>query len=113
MTLNQRQSRSPASHSKQVLDRLNRETDAGERRATSFAHICDLVSIPRDLRAGVLDRLVREGYVSAEGDRVRLTAAGEAFAATPFTPPPDDAPPNPAPRDGESRARMRGSSRRG
>ena len=108
MTTNQRQFRSPDSHVKQVLDRLNQETGH-----TSFTHICDMISIPRDLRASLLDQLVREGHITAEGDRVRLTAAGKALATAPATPPPDGPSRNPSPRDGESRARMRGSGRRG
>jgi hypothetical protein len=112
MTLSQREFRSPNSRIKQLIDRLNREADARNAGATSFAGLCDMISIPRDLRAGLLDELVREGYVTAEGDRVRLTEAGKAFATTPFTAP-DDTPANPSPRDGEPRARMRGSGRRG
>ncbi len=107
MTINQRQFRSPDSRVKQVLDRLNRETGGH-----SFAQICDMISIPRDLRASLLDQLVREGYVTDEGGQVRLTEAGKALAIAPFTPPPDDGIRNPSPRDNESRVRTPGSGRR-
>ena len=112
MTINQRRFHSTDSRIKQLIDRLSREADARNAGATSFAHICDMISIPRDLRASLRDQLVREGHLTAEGDRVRLTDAGKEFATTPFTVP-DDASRNPSPNDNEPRARMRGSSRRG
>jgi predicted methyltransferase len=111
MTINQRQFRSPDSRIKQLIDRIYREADARNAGTTSFAGICDMISIPRDLRAGLLDELVREGYLTAEDDRVRLTEAGKAIATTQTTAPLDDTPRNPSPNDSESRARMRGSRR--
>jgi predicted methyltransferase len=85
LTLNQRQSRSFENHVRQVVDRLRRHARTGNRGYSSFAAICDMISIPHDLRAALLTQLVHEGYVTREGDRVRLTAAGEALVASPPT----------------------------
>jgi predicted methyltransferase len=112
MTLNQRQFRSADSRIKQLIGRLYREADARNAGVASFSHICNMISIPRDLRAGLLDQLVREGYLTAEGDGVRLTEEGKASATTQTTAP-DNTSTNPSPNDSESRARMRGSARRG
>jgi len=83
MSFNARDFRSPHSHVKQVLMRLQHEAGAGRRTIASFATICDMVSIPRDLRAGLLEDLVREGYVTHQSDTVRITEAGKALAASP------------------------------
>jgi predicted methyltransferase len=83
MTMNQRQSRSPDSRVKQVLMRLQHEAGAGSQAITSFAAICDMISIPRDLRAGLLEELVREGYVTRERDTVHITEVGKALVASP------------------------------
>ncbi len=83
MSFNDRHSRSPHSHVKQVLDRLVQETGAGGRDTTSFATICDRISIPRDLRASLLEQLVREGYVTHQGDTVHITHEGQELAAPP------------------------------
>lgn len=108
MTLNQRQYRSPLTPVALVLARLDREG------AMDFGAVCDTASIPRDLRAPLLANLLRERHITREGDRVRLTEAGKQLARTPLTPPPPaDTARNPSPRDGESRARMRGSRTRG
>ncbi len=82
MTIYQREYRSPHSRVKQVLIRLHHEARAGSRAITSFAAICDMVSIPRDLRAGLLEELVREGYVTREGDTVHITESGKALAVS-------------------------------
>jgi len=42
-----------------------------------------MISIPRDLRAKLLEELVRDGYVAHQGDTVRLTESGKALATTP------------------------------
>ena len=81
--MNQREFRSPHSRVKQVLMRLQHEAGAGSRAITSFAAICDMVSIPRDLRASLLEQLVNEGYVTREGDTVRITEVGKALAVSP------------------------------
>ena len=83
MTINQREFRSSDSRVKQVLVRLQREARAGSRATTSFTAICDMISIPRDLRAGLLEELVREGYVTRENDTVRITEAGKALGVSP------------------------------
>lgn len=82
MSFNDRHSRSPHSHVKQVLDRLLREAASGKRAITSFAAICDMLSIPRDLRASLLEQLVREGYVTVEGDKLLVTEAGKVLAGS-------------------------------
>ena len=99
MAFSQRQSRSPHSHVKQVLDRLHRETGAH-----AFATICDRISIPRDLRPGLLEQLVTAGYITSEDDQVRLTEEGKQVAPAPVTSP-DDPTQNPSPSDRESRVR--------
>lgn len=106
MSFRQRQSRSPHSHVKQVLDRLHRETGAH-----SFAAICDRISIPRDLRSSLLEQLVSEGYVTREGDQVRLTEAGKQLATAPVTSP-DNPTQSPSPSDRESRVRTPSRGRR-
>ena len=83
MTISQREYRSPDSRVKQVLRRLQQEETAGSRARTPFAAICDMVSIPRDLRPGLLEELVREGCATQEGDTVRITEAGKALVAAP------------------------------
>lgn len=106
MSFNQRHSRSPHSHVKQVLDWLHRERDAH-----TFAAICDRISIPRDLRQGLLEQLVSAGYVTSEGDRMRLTEAGKQLATAPVRSP-DDPTQNPSPSDKESRVRTPSRDRR-
>ncbi len=83
MTMNQRQSRSSDSRVKQVLMRLHHEAGVGSRATTAFAAICDMVSIPRDLRASLLEELVNEGYVTRQGDTVRITESGKELAVSP------------------------------
>jgi len=71
----------PNDYAQRLLDRLHREVIAGSSIARSFAALCDVVSIPRDLRATLLHELVARGYVTREGqDRVQLTARGTQMA---------------------------------
>ncbi len=63
-----------------------------------------MVSIPRDLRTSLLARLVRAGYVTSQGDKVRLTATGAQLALVSVAPPADPTQ-NPAPSDREARVR--------
>ncbi len=107
MTINQRQFRSPDSHIKQVIDRLYRETGA-----TSFARICDTISIPRDLRSGLLDQLVEAGYVTGEANQVQSKAKEVVLSREPVMSPPVEETRNPSPHDSESRARTPGTGRR-
>lgn len=83
MTMNQRHFRSADTRVKQVLMRLQQEAGAGSQAITSFAAICDMISIPRDLRANLLEELVRDGYVTRAGDTVRLTEAGKMLVLAP------------------------------
>lgn len=111
MTMRERHARPAGTRLKQVLDRLYRETGGGRRAADSFAAVCDMISIPRDLRAGLRDQLVRECYITSQGDRVRLTEAGKQLALAPLPPPPV-AIPTPSPADRESRVRTPRSAAR-
>jgi hypothetical protein len=68
-------------YAQRLLDRLHREVIAGSSIARSFAALCDVVSIPRDLQGKLLDDLVALDYVTREGrDRVQLTARGTQMA---------------------------------
>lgn len=109
MTMRERYQRPAGTRLKQLLDRLYRETGAGSRGASSFAAVCDMISIPRDLRAGLRDQLLRDCYITGQGDRVRLTEAGKQAALAPL-PPPARAIPTPSPADRESRVRTPRSS---
>jgi len=67
----------PNDYAQRLLDRLHREVVAGSSIARSFAALCDVVSVPRDLRATLLHELVGRGYVIREGqDQIALTARG-------------------------------------
>ena len=110
MSVTERHSRSPHRHVEQVLDRLYREASVGKRAITSFATICAMVSIPRDLRADLLEQLVGAGYVTREGDKVDLTETGTQLTIAPVTDAPNTTQ-NPSPLDSASRARMRGGGR--
>jgi hypothetical protein len=68
-------------YAQRLLDRLQREVAAGSRLAGSYAALYDVTSIPRDLRAGLLDELVGRGYVTRAGpDQIALTARGRQQA---------------------------------
>lgn len=75
MTLHQRHYRSPLTPLMLVIQRLHRE------QSNAFADICDMTSIPRDLRRALFAALVEQGYATDEGrGRVHLTALGTAAA---------------------------------
>ena len=76
MTLRERQYRSPLAPATLVLERLYREQSA------DFGAVCDMVSIPRDLRRGTLAALIDQGYLIAgrEG-QIQLTARGIQVAS--------------------------------
>lgn len=81
MTFHQRYYRSPLTHQGVVLERLHRERVTDSRRAKTFEEVCDMTSIPRDLRPALLRSLVGQGYVTATGTgQVHLTALGAATA---------------------------------
>ena len=100
MTLHQRHYRSPLSPSALILARLDRQG------AMEFGVVCDTMSIPRDLREQLLMDLLREHYITRDGDRVSITEAGKQLASMP--PPPVVVARTPAPRDRASRARTPG-----
>lgn len=85
MTFTERYYRSPRTHLGMLLDRLRREQRADPQHASSFQEVCDMVSIPRDLRRALLGALLGAGYATdAGGGKVRLTAlGGEAATAEP------------------------------
>ena len=75
MTFNQRYYRSALPPLSLLVERLHRE------HSTVYAEICDMISIPRDLRAALLANVIAQGYATDEGaGRVYLTAQGIALA---------------------------------
>jgi hypothetical protein len=106
MTFGQRQARPTTTYPVTVLIRLDRERWVGGDATGSFPLLCDVTSIPRDLRASLLGHLLAEGYVTREGDQIRITEAGTRLVVAALTPPVPDGPPrNPAPADRQSRVR--------
>jgi hypothetical protein len=85
MSLREPRRKHETDHSQRLLERLQRElTDRG-RKTSSFSAVCDMVAIPRDLRAALLKTLVGKGYIKAEGgDLVSITPAGTKLASSPF-----------------------------
>lgn len=84
MTFSQRYYRSPRTHLGVVLERLQQEYATTTRQTSSFEEVCNMASIPRDLRKALLATLVDAGYATDEGHGlVRLTALGSETAATP------------------------------
>jgi DNA-binding IclR family transcriptional regulator len=103
----------PNDHVRHFLDRLTREARDTGRSAFPYAELCSRAGIPRDLREKLLVNLLREKYVSREGDLVRITPAGTKHAGSPVTQsPPVDKADNPSPFDRESRIRTPGSGTR-
>lgn len=95
MTLHQRHYRSPLTHEMLVIQRLHRE------QSHAFADICDMLSIPRDLRRALFAALIARGYATDGGrGQLHLTALGTATAIAQPTantgdPRPHSAPPAP------------------
>ena len=84
MSLHEPRRTHEADHTRRLLGRLQRELTERGRKTSSFADLCDMVSIPRDLRAPLLRALVGKGYVKPEGgDKVSITAAGTKLAISP------------------------------
>ncbi len=76
MTLHQRHYRSPLSPQMLVLQRLHRE------QSHAFGDICDMISIPRDLRRALFAALIEQGYATDGGrGQLHLTALGTATAS--------------------------------
>ena len=81
MSLHEPRRQTPNRYVKVVLGRLHREAVAYGSGTRSFGQICDVTSIPRDLRPGLLRTLLDHGYVMQErDDQVRLTVAGALVA---------------------------------
>ncbi len=86
MSLHEPRRTHETNHSQRLLERLQREATERGRKTSSFSEVCDMVAIPRDLRAGLLKTLVGKGYVKSEGgDQVSITAAGTKLATSPFS----------------------------
>jgi hypothetical protein len=71
-------------HVRQFLDRFTREARDTGQSALPFAELCNRAGIPRDLREGLLANLLREKYITREGDKVSVTPAGKKLASSPF-----------------------------
>jgi hypothetical protein len=102
----------PNDHIRRFLDRFTREARDTGRSAFSFTELSSRASIPRDLRERLLSNLLREEYVTREGDQVRITSAGMTLVATPLIPVPLGTPNNPSPSDRQSRVRTPGDGTR-
>ena len=86
MSLHEPHRRHQTDHSQRLLARLQRELSERGRKTSSFSDVCDMVSIPRDLRAALLKTLMSKGYVKSEsGDQISMTAAGTKLATSPFS----------------------------
>ena len=85
MSLREPRRRHETNHPQRLLERLQRELTERGRKTSSYPELCDMVAIPRDLRAGLLKTLVGKGYVKPEGgDQISITAAGTKLATSPF-----------------------------
>jgi DNA-binding IclR family transcriptional regulator len=86
MSLHEPRRRHETNHLQRLLDRLQRELSERGRKTSSYADVCDMVAIPRDLRASLLKTLVSKGYVKTEGsDQISITPAGTKLASSPFS----------------------------
>lgn len=84
MTFTERYYRSPRTYLGEILDRLQRAYCANGHSPSLFQEVCDMASIPRDLRRGLLLALLETGYATDEGAGwVRLTTIGSEVATTP------------------------------
>jgi hypothetical protein len=86
MSLREPNIKRETNYAQRLLERLQRElTDRG-RKTSSFSDVCDMVAVPRDLRAALRRTLEGKGYVKPEGgDLVSITAAGTKLATSPFS----------------------------
>ena len=68
-----------------TLLRLHRDSVRGTPATTAFSTLCAALSVPTELRARLLKKLVDEGYVTEESlGQVRLTEAGIALVISPL-----------------------------
>jgi hypothetical protein len=69
--------RPPVDYAKVVLARLYRDTILGGRETGSFLMLCTAANIPADLRAGLLQELTDQGYVTDQDfGQIGITARG-------------------------------------
>ncbi len=64
MGLNEPQRKQPNDYARLVVEQLHREVVSSGRQESSFTELCNRASIPRDLRAALLQRLLTERYVT-------------------------------------------------
>jgi hypothetical protein len=83
MTFRQRQDRPATTHLVTVLLRLYREMKIEGNVTSSYQMLCEVTSIPRDLRAKLMDQLLAEAYITRNGDQVSITPAGKTVATMP------------------------------
>ncbi len=99
MSLNEPRRKQPNDYARLVLEQLHREVVSNGRQESSFTALCDRASIPRDLRAALLQRLLTERYVTQAGrDTIMITPQGMARAASPAPASPYDEPRPRSPR---------------
>jgi Mn-dependent DtxR family transcriptional regulator len=67
-----------------TLLRLHRDSVRGTPVTVAYSALCTTLSVPNELRARLLKKLVDEGYVTEERlGQVRLTEAGVTLATSP------------------------------
>ncbi len=85
MSFNERGGRTPDNYDQVIIDRINRDTVIADRPSTAFVAVCDMLSIPRDLRAKTLRDLESQQLVTRVGDQVSLTERGKKRAGKTLT----------------------------
>ena len=85
MSLREPHFKPKTNHVQLVLHRLHQQAPTPAGRGVDFRALCTMVSIPHDLRAGLLQTLVDKGYVTQEANEtIRITKAGTNLALTPL-----------------------------
>ena len=100
MGLNEPRRKQPNDYARLVVEQLHRVVVSSGRKESSFTELCDRASIPRDLRAALLQKLLSERYVTQIGrDTIAITPKGTALATSPVIDSPYAGPPRRALRD--------------
>jgi hypothetical protein len=69
--------RQPVDYAKVVLARLYRDTVLGGRETSSVLMLCTAANLPPDLRAGLLQELTDQGYVTdQDAGQIGITERG-------------------------------------
>ncbi len=101
MGLNEPRRKQPNDYARLVLEQLHRVVVSSGRQESSFSELCNRASIPRDLRAALLQQLLSERYVTQAGrDTITITPKGTTLATAPIIASPHD---EPSPRFSRSR----------